>query len=246
MRRKRREEEPMTSAEPAIESAVDPTPLAEPRRITPIDIQQKEFRVAMRGYHEGEVDRFLDEVTEEMARLYAENKRLREDLEFTRTTRHDVGAGVEAEAIVRRAREEAARLLADARATAQVQANPGPPGAPQAALAPFIARERQFLQDLANLIQDHAEGVKGELRRSRGGPGAGSPSTGRPGAHRAGASVPADDDAVDPTASAPVDWRRYYETPEGEPPTPPAVSAPGPEEDSPEDRSLRELFWGED
>ena len=40
--------------------------LAESRRITPVDIQQKEFRVAMRGYHEQDVDQFLDDVTEEV------------------------------------------------------------------------------------------------------------------------------------------------------------------------------------
>jgi DivIVA domain-containing protein len=42
---------------------------AEPRRITPVEIQQKEFRLAMRGYHERDVDEFLDEITEEVARL---------------------------------------------------------------------------------------------------------------------------------------------------------------------------------
>src|SRR5207247_994272 len=90
-------------------------PAAEPRRVTPADIQQKEFRMAMRGYNEQDVDRFLDEVTEEVARLYAENTRLLEELEVTRTTRMDVGAAAEADAILRRAREEADRLMAEAR-----------------------------------------------------------------------------------------------------------------------------------
>ena len=53
-------------------------------RITPVEIQQKEFRLAMRGYNERDVDRFLDELTEEVARLHAENKRLREQADVQR------------------------------------------------------------------------------------------------------------------------------------------------------------------
>jgi DivIVA domain-containing protein len=214
-RRKREDEGPTPEASPT----PDPTPLAEARRITPIDIQQKEFRVAMRGYHEGDVDRFLDEVTEEMARLYAENKRLREDLEFSRTTRHDVSAGTEAEALLRRAREEAARVLADARAAAAQAPGSGVAGmggSAGAGLASFIARERAFLQSLATLIQEHAEGVKGDLRRTRDEPG---------GAGEAAGAAPSDADT-------------------GGPPT---VQAPALSEDDPsEDRTVRELFWGED
>jgi DivIVA domain-containing protein len=49
-------------------------------RLTPVDIQQKEFRLAFRGYNEHEVDAFLDQVTVELARLYEENRRLDEEL----------------------------------------------------------------------------------------------------------------------------------------------------------------------
>src|SRR2546425_7953725 len=104
---------------------------AEPKRITPVEIQQKEFRVAMRGYHEQDVDQFLDDVTEEVARLYAENKRLREELEFVGTKRLDVAGANEAEVVLRRARDEADRLLAEARARAAAAeaARSGPAGA---------------------------------------------------------------------------------------------------------------------
>jgi cell division initiation protein len=159
----------------------------EPRRITPVEIQQKEFGLAFRGYNERDVDQFLDEVTEEVARLYAENKRLREEVEFTRTSQLNLGSAEEAEALVRRAREEAARLLADARARASSieggvaagqgaapsgkAARSGQGAAPAmmsaAGLAPFVAQERQFLQNLANLIQAHAEAVKDHIRRAR-------------------------------------------------------------------------------
>jgi len=142
----------------------------EAKRITPVDIQQREFGLAFRGYNERDVDQFLDEVTEEVARLYAENKRLREGVEFTRTSRLNLGDAEEAEAILRRAREEASRLLAEARARASA-VDPGA-GVPAgrgtaAALAPFVAQEREFLQSLANLIQTHAEAVKDQIRQAR-------------------------------------------------------------------------------
>jgi len=142
----------------------------ESKRITPVEIQQKEFGLAFRGYNERDVDQFLDEVTEEVARLYAENKRLREEVEFTRTSRLDVGGAEAAEALLRQAREEAARLLADARARISAIAPEGeaPVGrGAAAALAPFVAQEREFLQSLANLIQTHAEAVKDQIRRAR-------------------------------------------------------------------------------
>jgi DivIVA domain-containing protein len=228
VRRRKREAETPTPSAPAAADAGEPATLAEARRITPIDIQQKEFRVAVRGYHEGDVDRFLDEVTEEMARLYAENKRLREDLEFSRTTRHDVSAGTEANALLRRAREEAARIMAEAREAAQRLGAAGPgagagAAAPAGAMAGFIARERAFLQSLATLIQEHAEGVKGDLRRTRDEAGEGT----------TGESAPGQDPGPGPETSDPAG--------------PPTLQAPVlADDDSAEDRSVRELFWGED
>src|ERR671932_823663 len=62
-----------------------PSPEGRSTRITPIDIQQKEFRLAFRGYNEREVDEFLDQLTEEVARLHADNRRLQEQVEFHRT-----------------------------------------------------------------------------------------------------------------------------------------------------------------
>jgi cell division initiation protein len=152
-----------------------PTPL-EPKRVTPVDIQQKEFRLAMRGYNERDVDQFLDEVTEEVARLYADNKRLREEVEFSRTTRLETTDAAEAEGILRQAREEAARIIADATARASTIGAPQPDSVGQASAsgAPpneimgiFLARERAFLQNMANLIQAHAEGVKQDVRGVR-------------------------------------------------------------------------------
>ena len=155
-----------------------PPPQLEPRRITPVEIQQKEFRLAMRGYNERDVDQFLDEVTEEVARLYADNKRLREEVEFGKTTRLETTGAAEAEGVMRQAREEAARIIADATARASTigagdgvaQAGDPIPGAaapPSEIMSIFLARERAFLQNMANLIQSHAEGVKQDVRRVR-------------------------------------------------------------------------------
>jgi cell division initiation protein len=48
-------------------------------RITPLDIQQKQFPVKFRGFDEEEVDAFLELVREEMEELLRENANLRED-----------------------------------------------------------------------------------------------------------------------------------------------------------------------
>ena len=48
-------------------------------RITPLDIQQKQFPAKFRGFDEEEVDSFLELVREEMEELLRENAALRED-----------------------------------------------------------------------------------------------------------------------------------------------------------------------
>lgn len=49
-------------------------------RITPLDIQQKQFSVKFRGFNMEEVDSFLELVREEMEELLRENANLREDV----------------------------------------------------------------------------------------------------------------------------------------------------------------------
>lgn len=51
--------------------------------ITPLDIQKKEFRKAMRGYREEEVDAFLDQVIQDYEALFRENQALKEKLALT-------------------------------------------------------------------------------------------------------------------------------------------------------------------
>lgn len=49
-------------------------------RITPLDIQQKQFATKFRGFDIEEVDAFLEHVREEMEELLRENANLREDV----------------------------------------------------------------------------------------------------------------------------------------------------------------------
>lgn len=48
--------------------------------ITPLDIENKEFRRGLRGFKEEEVDEFLDEVKEDFEKLYKENIELKDKL----------------------------------------------------------------------------------------------------------------------------------------------------------------------
>ena len=48
-------------------------------RITPLDIQQKQFPMKFRGFDEEEVDSFLELIREEMEELLRENASMRED-----------------------------------------------------------------------------------------------------------------------------------------------------------------------
>lgn len=50
-------------------------------KLTPLDIQHKEFRRALRGYNEEDVDSFLDEVVKEFERIFNENIELKERIE---------------------------------------------------------------------------------------------------------------------------------------------------------------------
>lgn len=49
--------------------------------LTPLDINNKEFKRVFRGYAEEEVDEFLDLVIEEFEKLFKENLELKEKLE---------------------------------------------------------------------------------------------------------------------------------------------------------------------
>jgi cell division initiation protein len=98
--------------------------------LSPIDIEQKTFRVALRGYAEEEVDQFLDEIViairEYERQLRDANERvavLEEQLEANRETEDRIKktlviAQRTADEVVHEARGEAQQLLVEARARA--------------------------------------------------------------------------------------------------------------------------------
>ena len=107
-------------------------------RITPADVQQKEFRVARfgAGYRVREVDEFLDQVTDALSALTQENERLLR------------GAGPGSTSS-----SGSVRPTTDDSDTAAVDA--------------FLRREKGFLQDLGGLVQAHAEELRTMIRAVR-------------------------------------------------------------------------------
>jgi cell division initiation protein len=161
-------------------------------RLTPVDVQQQQFRRSFRGYHEQEVDDFLDRITEDLSAYLDEQQRLRRQIGATPTS--DVaGAGDAAEwareaaELKARAQEEAAAIVREAHARAEAMireaetraqdteavsgASTPAPATGEPSVAPFVTRERAFLQDLARLIQGHAEAVKEMVQAARAGSG---------------------------------------------------------------------------
>ncbi|PKQ38832.1 MAG: hypothetical protein CVT59_01770 [Actinobacteria bacterium HGW-Actinobacteria-1] len=100
-------------------------------KLTPLDIHHKEFGRSLRGYNEAEVDEFLDQVADELERLFKENIDLSERNEaieekvkgyqdMERTLHNTmVSAQQSAEDIVAKARHEAEVVLKDAEVKAK-------------------------------------------------------------------------------------------------------------------------------
>lgn len=241
------------------------TPAIGGGRITPIDVQQVEFRLAFRGYNERDVDAFLDRITEDLSHYLEENQRLRTGTVSVAPAVSPDGAEAarrEAEQILAQAREEAAEIVRRAeREAAAIQATASAgAGGPRAAVAPFLNREREFLQNLGSIVQSHAEEIRSMVMTLRA---------------RAEADVPApanesrpepvtlpDTEIGTETETGPVDLgaasaaeirKRLGE--EGAPgpaedvvvdATEPVYSQEGAQAGEGGERSLRELFWGEE
>ena len=94
--------------------------------ITPLDVDQKQFRVVLRGYDANEVNTFLSQVSRELEEVIRENKQLEEELrrrdENLREYRENesrlrealVSAGRMTEEIKESARKEAELIRAEA------------------------------------------------------------------------------------------------------------------------------------
>jgi DivIVA domain-containing protein len=263
------------------DKAIGEAPASASSRLTPMDIQQKEFRVSrFGGYKMRDVDEFLDQITDTFAALSAEIDRLR-----TGGAAPVVGApdlddvARQADEIIARARADAARITAEARATGGAAATAipaAPTGQDRTAVNAFIVREREFLQSLAGLVQEHAETVKDMAKSSRRSapasaaaastaPAASEPSPGatpKPNAEgERAAEPPADEKPSRPQAasepgpapvSMPAGRASEQATRLPEPEDTVRIEEPAPagatrrEAESDGDRSLRDLFWGED
>jgi DivIVA domain-containing protein len=229
-------------------------------RITPEDIQAKEFRIArFRGYRERDVDEFLDQLTLAWGTVLEENRRLRGTTGAPAPAGANAASDVtdRADELVKQAREEADRIVREAQTRAGgIGPSAGVLQGDRQAVSAFLTKEREFLQSLASLVQGHAEGVKGMAREVF------TPRT------AASAPEAPDDAAVTPAASAPStpapgSAERDPAAPAGQPstgevspdaepirvqePEPAAVSGREAETRSESgDRSLRDLFWGEE
>jgi DivIVA domain-containing protein len=266
MRRKKgQEHEPLATGDP---------------RVTPADVQGVEFKLAFRGYSERDVDTFLDRVTEDLSSYLEENERLRQGLppatlgataDPTEADATLASAREEAQSIVRRAEQEAAAIRA--------AAGTGSGGDARAALAPFLNREREFLQSLGSLVQTHAEEIKQMVLAIRARTEAASPTGGAASASGAAMAGSGSGPAVDltsetgapsfePASTAEMRERMAAESafalseePEDSQPeepdtvvvdsaTEPVFSTEGSPGSAPagdrRERSLRELFWGDD
>jgi DivIVA domain-containing protein len=206
------------------------TPATRPR-LTPIDVQQKEFRLAFRGYNERDVDEFLDLVTEELAASTEENRRLqdRADSNVELGGADVTWASREAEGILERARADAASTVAEAeeRAAAILAAAGAGPADPRGVIAPYLNREREFLQSLGQLVQQHADSVRRMVRSAK----------------EQAATPSAAGEDVDEVPRVRIEPARA--NPMAAPVQPRAEDARG--DSAPgRHRSVRELFWGED
>jgi DivIVA domain-containing protein len=254
-----------------------PAPASGTARITPVDIQQVEFRLAFRGYNERDVDAFLDRVTEDLSAYLEENQRLQTAPGVVRVP--DREAADEADAVLARAREEAAAIVRRAEdEAAAIRAAAGAGGGDaRSAIAPFLNKERDFLQGLGTLVQTHAEEIKAMVMALRaraetiqadetaGSEGRVDAGVAPEGASRSSAEGPSA--TLEPATSGEIRTRLGFEPetvsvpdePEGgdevpaieetvvvESATEPAYTAEGSPATDRRERSLRELFWGEE
>jgi DivIVA domain-containing protein len=261
----------MKKKETGADDAQDFSGMPAPASVGPADIQQKEFRVSrFGGYRMRDVDEFLDQVTEAMTKLSDENQRLRSatglpvapvPLPMGAPDLDDTAR--QADEIIQRARAEAAVILQDARQQAAGSAAGSATEEGRAAVAAFLSQEKDFLQQLASLVQGHAESVKGMARASRSAAKSGRPASepaAQPGAVAAPPAEPAKgsgaqepprgDEGTKPAqARAPVSDPRSTEPIRVQEPATASIGAgEGDDEGSQADgdRTLRELFWGEE
>lgn len=141
--------------------------------LTPLDIEQKTFRVALRGYAEDEVDAFLDEI---VASIREYDQRLNEAMERIRVLEEQLEVNQESEErlkktlmiaqrtaddVIRDARAEAQQIIADARyQAAELEAERV---RARGDLEADIATYRGAQQDLKSVVKTALERIFGQL-----------------------------------------------------------------------------------
>jgi cell division initiation protein len=145
-------------------------------RVSPLDIQQKRFHVAFRGYDRTDVEMFLDLVRDELETLVREVTALRE---FRQTYDHRLAELTEREETVKNtmfmtqklmedqkenARKEAALIVKDAEVRGlHLLANAQDEKAKlEAQLQELKRQKHHFLQDLKKVIEMHRDRVSFE------------------------------------------------------------------------------------
>ena len=139
--------------------------------LTPLDIQNQEFRRVLRGYSEDEVDDFLDRVVADFETLLKQNQQLRDEVEELRSrveqyrqlenTLHSAlivaqetaeevkqSARKEAQLIVREAEEDALRIAKAAEARVREA---------EERLAQMQREAQAFRAQLRSLLESHLE-----------------------------------------------------------------------------------------
>jgi len=142
-------------------------------KVSPIDIQQKRFHVAFRGYERTEVEMFLDLVRDEMETLVREVAELRD---FRQSYDQRLGELREREETVKNtlllthklmedqkesARKEASVIIRDAEARALQTLNHAQDEKAKlaAAIQELKRRKHHFLQDIKKVVEMHREMV---------------------------------------------------------------------------------------
>lgn len=140
-------------------------------KLTPLDIHHKEFGRALRGYNEAEVDEFLDQVADELERLFKENitlserlealeQKLREYQDMERTLHNTLlSAQRSADELLRKAEQEAEVVLKDAEVKAKEVIHSALTEKQRATseLARIKQAEEEFRGAFKRLLEDHLQ-----------------------------------------------------------------------------------------
>lgn len=142
-------------------------------KLTPLDIHHKEFSKSLRGYNEVEVDEFLDQVADELERLFKENIELFERIEaaeekvrayqeMERTLNNTLlAAQKSADDIIAKAKHEAELVLkeADVKAKEIIHAALQQKQKAQADLVRIKQAEEEFRAQFRALLESHLRSV---------------------------------------------------------------------------------------